>query len=133
MRNVENAAQSENLVGQGKLIDSVAALLVKRFNIYKRDKCGLVCEILVPVILCLMGLGLLQIGFLSNSEAFYLNTEAYPGPQRLLFNQNNVDTTITNQYSTETIFSNFPGTDYFEATYDSTATSYNEYYVAVTE
>ena len=50
---------SQNLVGNGSLCESIKALIVKRFNIYKRDKCGLVCEIIVPVILVLMGLGLL--------------------------------------------------------------------------
>lgn len=50
---------SENLVGSGTLMESIGALLRKRFNIYKRDKCGLVCEVLVPVILVLFGMSLL--------------------------------------------------------------------------
>ena len=59
---------------------------MKRFNIYKRDKCGLVCEIIVPVVLVILGLSLLQIGWLSDSPAFTLDTSAYPGPQRILMN-----------------------------------------------
>ena len=35
------------------------ALLGLRFNIYKRDKCALVCEILVPIMLALLGLSLI--------------------------------------------------------------------------
>ena len=50
---------SENLVGNGSLCESIGALLVKRFNIYKRDKCGLVCEVLVPIILVVLGLSAL--------------------------------------------------------------------------
>ena len=53
------AMSSENLVGKGTLWESIKALLIKRFHIYKRDKCGLVCELLVPVILVLFGLSLL--------------------------------------------------------------------------
>lgn len=54
-----NTPTSQNLVGNGNLCESIKALIVKRFNIYKRDKCGLVCEIIVPVILVLLGLALL--------------------------------------------------------------------------
>ena len=50
---------SENLVGNGSLGQSIQALITKRFNIYKRDKCGLVCEVLVPVILVVIGLSFL--------------------------------------------------------------------------
>lgn len=85
---------SENLVGSGSIGESLKALLTKRFNIYKRDKCGLVCEVLVPVILVLFGMGLLQIGWLKDSAAFTLDTSAYPGPQRLLFNDANVVTGV---------------------------------------
>ena len=71
---------SENLVGHGTLWQSVKALIIKRFNIYKRDKCGLCCELIVPVILVLFGLGLLQIPFLKDSASFTLDTSAYPSP-----------------------------------------------------
>ena len=81
---------AENLVGKGTLCGSVGALLAKRFHIYKRDKCGLVCELIVPVILVLMGLGLLQIAWLKDSPAFSLTTDAFPSKQRTLFNTNNV-------------------------------------------
>ena len=71
---------SENLVGAGSLWSSVKALLIKRFNIYKRDKCGLVCEIVVPIILVIFGLSLLQVSWLKNPPTFLLTTDAYPGP-----------------------------------------------------
>ena len=81
---------AENLVGKGTLCGSIGALLAKRFNIYKRDKCGLVCELLVPVILVIMGLSLLQIAWLKNSPAFSLGTDAFPSKQRMLFNNENI-------------------------------------------
>jgi len=73
--------------------------LVKRFNIYKRDKCGLVCEVLVPVILVLLGMSMLQIAFITNSVAFTLGTDAFPGPQRILMNNENIDITAANDYT----------------------------------
>jgi len=89
---------SENLVGNGSLCESIKALLVKRFNIYKRDKCGLVCEVLVPVILVVLGLSALQVAWLTDSPAFTLDTSAYPGPQRVLFNDA-VISTATDQFT----------------------------------
>ena len=82
----EEKDSSENLVGNGTLWGSIKALITKRFHIYKRDRCGLCCELIVPVILVLFGLSLLQIPFLKDSAAFNLDTSAYPSPQRLLFN-----------------------------------------------
>jgi len=82
-----NGLSSENLVGKGTLGQSIWALIIKRLNIYKRDRCGLCCELIVPVILVLLGLGLLQIPFLKDSPEFTLDTSVYPSPQRMLFNE----------------------------------------------
>lgn len=80
------AKAPENMIGHGTLGMSIKALLTKRFNLYKRDKCGLVCELIVPVILALIGLSLLKVPVVTDSPAFTLDTSAYPGPQRVLFN-----------------------------------------------
>jgi ATP-binding cassette subfamily A (ABC1) protein 3 len=77
---------SENLVGRGTFGSSVKALLTKRFNIYKRDKCGLICEIIIPILLALIGLSILKVPIVTDSPAYYLDTSAFPGPQRVLFN-----------------------------------------------
>lgn len=37
------------------MANNVEALLTKRLKIYKRDKIGLICEILVPSLLVLIG------------------------------------------------------------------------------
>ena len=63
---MSNQDSSENLVGKGSLCASITALLVKRFNLYKRDRCGLCCELIAPVILVLLGLALLQIDWLKD-------------------------------------------------------------------
>lgn len=132
---MNNAMSSENLVGNGTLGQSVWALIIKRFNIYKRDKCGLVCEILVPVILVLLGLSLLQIGWLTDSPAFVLNTSAFPGPQRGLMNKNIVSNSTNPQISPEDIVAKLPDSaSYWDFTYeDSTYISYLDYYDEVTE
>jgi len=111
------AMSSENLVGKGTLWQSIRALIVKRFHIYKRDKCGLCCELIVPVILVLFGLGLLQIPFLKNSEEFTLDTSAYPSPQRMLFNTENYMQT-TNEYTPADLVANLPNQPYWSISYN---------------
>ena len=126
---------SENLVGSGSIGESLKALLTKRFNIYKRDKCGLVCEVLVPVILVLFGMGLLQIGWLKDSAAFTLDTSAYPGPQRLLFNDANV-MTGGNQLTPTQLADSLPDAgSYFDAKYvkQSEVSTYEDFYKSVTQ
>ena len=61
-----NQDSSENLVGKGTLWASITALLTKRFHLYKRDRCGLRCELIVPIVLVLLGLVLVNIDFLKN-------------------------------------------------------------------
>ena len=51
-----NDSPTENLVGKGSICGSIGALLLKRFNIYKRDCTGLICELIVPIILVFIGL-----------------------------------------------------------------------------
>lgn len=50
---------SENLIGNGSFGTSVKALIRKRFDLYKRDRCGLVCELVIPIMLTLFGMSLL--------------------------------------------------------------------------
>jgi len=131
LRLKQDEMSSENLVGNGKLGDSIGALLMKRFNIYKRDKCGLVCEVLVPVILVFMGLALLQIGWLSDSPAYVLDTSAYPGPQRLLFNEANV-VPSTSEFTPRNLGEQLPGgSAYWSPTYEPTNYNYTQFYGAV--
>lgn len=95
---MQSAISPERIEREGSFCGQVGALLTKRFNLYRRDACGLVCEILVPLMLVILGLGLLKVGWLYDSPSFVLDTSAYPGPQRLLFNQDLLET--TKQYYT---------------------------------
>lgn len=130
LHELDNQQETENLVGNGTLWESIRALLVKRFNIYKRDRCGLVCEVLVPIVLVLFGLSLLQIPWLKDSPSYYLDTSAYPGPQRLLMNNVNVEE-LASQYTPQDLYTGLPGTGYFDVTYDTDAAQYEQFYNAV--
>ena len=74
-------------MAQGSIMDNITAVMTKRAHIYKRDRRGLICEVIVPVILVLIGLGLTKISFLKPSNSRPLVPSAYPLQQRILMNQ----------------------------------------------
>jgi hypothetical protein len=53
----------ERLVGNSTLTETVKALLIKRFHLYKRDRTGLCCEVAVPFLCVLIGCLFNQIDF----------------------------------------------------------------------
>ena len=59
---------------------SLKALLIKRLNIYKRDRVGLCCEIIVPFIMVLIGCFLTKISFVNLSKPLNVNANSYPSP-----------------------------------------------------
>ena len=61
----------------------------------------------MPIILVLFGLSLLQIPWLKDSPSLYLDTSAYPGPQRLLMNNVNVEE-LANQYTPQDLYTGLP-------------------------
>lgn len=83
----KDAAERES---RQSLCLSIKALIVKRFRIYSRDRCGLICEIIIPIILVIAGLLFLQVGWTTNSPSFALDVDAYPSPQTMMFNKDNV-------------------------------------------
>ena len=90
---------------------------------------------LVPVILVLLGLVLLSIPWLKDGEAFYLTTDAYPGPQNIVMNQQNYETSL-NQFTPEQLAQGLPDYDdgYWVINYyEDTAPSYKEFYDYVNE
>lgn len=87
----------------------------------------------MPIILVLFGLSLLQIPFIKNSPSFYLDTSAYPGPQRLLFNEKNVDQ-LTSEYTPSQLAMGLPDyASYFDVKFDANAPKYTDFYSAVDE
>lgn len=66
--------------------DNITAVITKRMHIYKRDKTGLICEIIIPIILVIFGLLLTKINILSDSPGVPIEPTAYPAKQRILLN-----------------------------------------------
>lgn len=54
-------AATERLVSPSSLSENIKALLAKRFHVYKRDRAGLVCEVIVPFLMVLVGCALTKI------------------------------------------------------------------------
>jgi len=85
----DNSIENEEdgpTVGKSSCWKQTTALMTKRFHIYKRDKCGLMCELIIPLFLVILGLAFCEVGWLTSSAAFTLETSAFPSPQRMLFN-----------------------------------------------
>lgn len=104
--------------------------MTKRFLLYRRDWCGLMCELIIPLLLVIAGLSFCEVGWLTSSPSFTLEPSVYPSPQRMLFNQENVSP-ADSEYTPQEIAQNLPSYDdgFWEISYDSTANiTYKEYY-----
>lgn len=82
--------------------------MTKRFHVYKRDRAGLVCEVIVPFIMVLVGCCLTKINLTKQSENRLLSPDLYPSPQRILMNQNTVLNSGSSTISPQTLFANLP-------------------------
>jgi hypothetical protein len=80
------AEHEGSLIRHSGVGQNVGALLTKRYQIYKRDRMGLCCEVFCPVILVLVGCGLAKIQFLHDTAAVNIQPDAYPYQQRILMN-----------------------------------------------
>ena len=76
--------------------------MTKRFYLYKRDWCGLMCELVIPLLLVLSGLSFCEVGWLNDSPAFALDPSVYPSPQRMLFNSDNIEH-VDNEFTPQDI------------------------------
>ena len=118
--------EEENLVNQGSIMETISALFAKRAHIYKRDKSGLVCEIVVPIVLVILGLAETKLTILSNSPVMALVPSAFPLKQRILLNENLI-ASDPGAVTTHDLYANLPNVDSsFEATY-STVTDWEQY------
>ena len=82
--------KTERLVFPSTISENIGALLTKRLHVYKRDKAGIVCEIIVPFIMVLIGCCMTKINLTKNSINRTLSPDLYPTPQRILMNEFNV-------------------------------------------
>lgn len=65
----------------------LAALFLKRFYIYRRNRRGLIIEVLVPVFLVIIGFAFSKVQFFINQPERTLSTSLYPNPQRIIANE----------------------------------------------
>jgi len=88
-----NIQAPTRLVGNSGLLENMQALLTKRLNIYKRDRQGLACEIIVPFICVIVGCLLSFVELNPGSPNITITPDLYPSPQRIMMNQNLVNAT----------------------------------------
>jgi len=75
----------QNLVGNGSFCTSVKALLTKRFLVKKRDKFGIICETVVPILLVIVGSLLMLLPLHVDSPSYVVGRdENYPSAQNLV-------------------------------------------------
>jgi len=124
----------KNLIRGSSCVRSCTASSAKRFIIYKRDWCGLLCQIVIPLLLVLFGLWLQSApSKLTQSPPRPLSTGFYPYKQRMLINENPI--IMANDgadISGQELISKFPNsTEAFEVSEYTGNITYSEFYDAV--
>ena len=104
----EDSANVENMVSDRSCARTCKASNAKRFIIYKRDWCGILCHIFIPLIFVVFGLWLTTgPSKLTQSPPRFLSTDWYPAKQRIIMNRTPVNNT-DHSFTGEQIFANFP-------------------------
>jgi len=117
---LEDITQEGNLIRGSSCVRSCTASSAKRFIIYRRDWCGLICHVLIPLILVLFGLWLTSgPSKLTQSPPRHLSTGWYPSKQRILMSTNPVSMAGDGfDVTGAELFANMPNaTTAFEVTY----------------
>ena len=119
-----------NLIRGSSTIRSCTASAAKRIIIYKRDWCGLLCQVIIPIVLVLFGLWLqAKPSKLTQSPPRAISTEYYPYKQRMIMNEMPVNQTGVNDATGLEIAQAFPNyTDAFEVTKFTKNMSYMDFY-----
>jgi len=96
--------------------------MTKRLNIYKRDRSGLACEVIVPFLCVIVGCLISFVDLNPGSPEITITPNLYPSQQRIVMNSNLVNTTgLVSPIQPEVFYSNLPGGKSFWAvTYDDT-------------
>ena len=126
---------AENLIRGSSCVRSCTASTAKRLIIYKRDWCGLLCQIVIPLILVLFGLWLTSgPSKLTQSPPRHMSTGWWPQKQRILMNSMPVNMTNNGgDVSGAELFAMLPNsTDAFEVTWTDAA-NYTDFYNKVYE
>ena len=127
---MEEEDDAQNLIRGSSCVRSCTASSAKRFIIYKRDWCGLLCQIVIPLTLVLFGLWLTSgPSKLVQSPPRHLSTGWYPYKQRILMNEKPVNMTGDgNDVMGSELFAMLPNsTEAFEVKYVDNL-NYTEFY-----
>ena len=108
---------------------TLGATTTKRFIMYRRDWCGIICEVIVPIIMVALGLRFASSASkLSQSPPRFLSTGLLPSPQRLLMNEALVNAT-GDDVTPQELFALLPNSSHaFEAEYFKDFSNYTEFY-----
>ena len=96
---------------------------------YRRDWCGLICEVIVPIVMVVIGLQFANLpSKLVQSPSRFASTGLLPYPQRLLMNSMPINST-GNDVSSADLFAHLPNsTIAFEVEYWDDFTNFTEFY-----
>jgi len=133
---VEVDGGAENLIRGSSCARSCTASTAKRLVLYKRDWCGLLCQVVIPLILVLFGLWLTSgPSKLTQSPARHMSTGWFPMKQRILMNKQPYNMTNNGgDVMGEELFAMLPNsTSAFEVTYIDAQLNYTEFYDQVYE
>jgi hypothetical protein len=75
-----NSEPTQRFLNESTMCENIKALLLKRFHIYKRDRSGLACEVIVPFVMVIIGSALTKINFNKVSLDRILSPTLYPSP-----------------------------------------------------
>ena len=102
---------------------------------YRRDWCGIICEVIVPIVMVFIGLQFASgASKLSQSPPRFASTGLLPNPQRIIMNSNPVNIT-GDDVSSKDLVAHLPNATHgaFEATYWDDFTNYTQFYDHVYE
>lgn len=124
----------EYLVRGSGMCTTLGATTTKRFIMYRRDWCGIICEVIVPIVMVIIGLQFASgASKLSQSPPRFASTGLLPNPQRIIINKHPVNRT-EDDVTGEDLVAYLPNsTSAFDPKYWDDATGYTDFYTHVYE
>ena len=104
----------------------ISALINKRFTLYKRNIKGLIFELIVPVLIVTMGLGMSKIQFFKNNPVREYSIEEFPTPQELKINSEVFVSVKGVSATPQDLFSKFENKDLFDEEFVELKANKNE-------
>jgi len=133
---VKDQGTLERLINESGFKNNVKAMITKRFHIYKRDRTGLICEVLVPSLMVLVGSASTLLNWYTHSPYRTLSPDLYPSPQRIVMNYYTVIDSGSSNVKPLTFFENLPPSttpDFWEVTWDIDKSNFTTFYDLVND